>query len=88
MFRLGPCRYESIGGSANGTEVANASNAQGRSSIVQGWDLRSPTGETTKESLRSFVLFLVFDHMLFQYVSRHVHIFGLTIIHTVSDQEL
>jgi hypothetical protein len=33
---------------------ANASNAQGRSSIVQGWDLRSPTGETTKESRRSF----------------------------------
>jgi len=46
--------YESIGGSA---AVANASNAQGRSSIVQGWDQRSPTGETflrEKESRRSF----------------------------------
>jgi DNA polymerase III delta prime subunit len=55
---------ESIGGSAYGTEVANASNAQGRSKIVQGWDLRSPTGETTKESRRSFGVSLEPDSAL------------------------
>jgi DNA polymerase III delta prime subunit len=55
---------ESIGGSAASLRIANASNAQGRSKIVQGWDLRSPTGETTKESRRSFGVSLEPDSAL------------------------
>ena len=54
FFHIPFLEDERLGGSV---AVAKASNAQGRSKIVQGWDRRSPTGETflrEKESRRSF----------------------------------